>query len=249
MDTLFLAWQDPEDRRWLPVGRLTFHRSVYQFVYTNGALESPRFIPFGGMTDLRVTYESDQLFPLFANRLLSKSRPEYRKFLDWLNVRDDQDDPLALLALTGGLRETDCLELFPCPRPTGNNEYHIHFFIHGIRHLPEEAIRRIDELRKRDRLFLLQDLQNAYDPFALALRAADPPTFLGYCPRYLAEDIVALLSGYGPDAAQVHVERVNREAPLQLRVLCEMTSCWPSDFRPCSGALYEPLVSRVDVPG
>jgi len=31
MKTLYLAWQDPEDRRWLPVGRLSFdgHIALY----------------------------------------------------------------------------------------------------------------------------------------------------------------------------------------------------------------------------
>jgi hypothetical protein len=37
MKTLYLAWQDPEDRRWFPVGRLSFDGYVYRFVYTNGA--------------------------------------------------------------------------------------------------------------------------------------------------------------------------------------------------------------------
>ena len=36
MKTLYLAWQDPKDRRWFPVGRLSFDGEVYQFVYTKG---------------------------------------------------------------------------------------------------------------------------------------------------------------------------------------------------------------------
>jgi hypothetical protein len=74
MKTLYLAWQDPEGRRWLPVGRLSFDGHVYRFVYTKGAKQSPRFVPFGAMRDLHVVYESAVLFPLFANRLLSKTR-------------------------------------------------------------------------------------------------------------------------------------------------------------------------------
>src|SRR5262245_35563081 len=30
MKTLYLAWQGPEDRRWLPVGRLSFDGHVYR---------------------------------------------------------------------------------------------------------------------------------------------------------------------------------------------------------------------------
>jgi hypothetical protein len=246
MNTLFLAWQDPQNRRWFPVGRLTFNGSVYHFVYTKGAEASPHFIPFGMMRHLHVTYESDQLFPLFSNRLLSKARPEYRKFLHWVNIREDEDDPLALLARTEGLRETDSLEVFPRPERTNDNEYHVHFFVHGIRHLPQEAIDRVHALKEKDRLFLMQDLQNPYDPFALALRTADPPTFVGYCPRYLAEDVHTLLEKCASEVVRINVERVNREAPLQLRVLCDITSCWPASFRPCSGEMYEPLVPDAD---
>jgi hypothetical protein len=228
------------------VGKLTFDGSVYQFVYTKGAQKSPRFIPFGRMTDLRVTYESDELFPLFANRLLSKSRPEYRELLRWLNLREHDDDPLALLARTGGLRETDSMEVFPCPERTSKNQYHVHFFVHGIRHLPERAIESIEKLKEGEPLFLMQDLQNPYDPLALALRTHDPATFVGYCPRYLSEDLLTILSERGADAVSVTVERVNREAPLQLRLLCNVTGCWPAGFSPCSGEMYEPLVADAN---
>ena len=40
MKTLFLAWQDPTTRAWLPVGRLTFDGKMYTFAYTQGAKEA-----------------------------------------------------------------------------------------------------------------------------------------------------------------------------------------------------------------
>lgn len=245
MNAVFLAWQDPLERRWLPVGKLTFGGDVYEFVYTKGAEQSPNFVPFGRMTDLRVAYESRELFPLFSNRLLSQSRPEYQQVLKWLNLEGRAHDPLALLALTGGHRETDSLEVFPCPKPDDQGQYHIHFFAHGIRHLPQEAVKRLDSLQSGERLFLMLDFQNPYDPFALALRTDDPAALAGYCPRYLTEDVQTLLQECGADFASVAVERVNLEAPLQLRLLCSMTTCWPADFRPCSGELYQPLASGV----
>ena len=81
MKVLYLAWQDPDQRNWVPVGKLSFENGFYHFVYTQGAKKFPNFVPFGRMTDLYATYESKELFPLFANRLLSKSRPEYKDFL------------------------------------------------------------------------------------------------------------------------------------------------------------------------
>jgi hypothetical protein len=44
-----------------------------------------------------------------------------------------------------------------------------------------------------------------------------------------------------PDTVHVTVERVNRDAPLQLRLLCSLTAYWPDSFQPCSDALYEAL--------
>ena len=92
---------------WFPVGRLSFDGLVYRFVYTKGALKSLNFIPFGKMGDLNVIYESKELFPLFANRLLSITRPENKAFLDWLHIPNSENDPLTLLGRSEGIRGTD----------------------------------------------------------------------------------------------------------------------------------------------
>ena len=116
MKTLYIAWQDPKDRAWLPVGQLTFDGNTYRFVYTKGAKQSSNFIPFGRMAKLEAVYESVDLFPLFANRLLAESRPEYKQFPDWLHVEENEAHPIAVRARTEGLRETDSLTVFPCPQ-------------------------------------------------------------------------------------------------------------------------------------
>ncbi len=105
MKTLYIAWQEPEMRQWFPVGELTRAGGLFRFTYTDGALQaqkSERFVPFGRMTDLHSSYESEELFPLFANRLLASSRPEFAQFLQWLDT--DVEDPLVILGRTGGLR-------------------------------------------------------------------------------------------------------------------------------------------------
>jgi hypothetical protein len=240
MKVLYLAWQNPEDRNWVPVGKLSFENGVYRFVYTKGALRFANFIPFGRMKDLCVIYESQELFPLFANRLLSKSRPEYKDFLFWLNVRGTEEDPLALLARTGGIRETDSLVVFPCPEKTKENTYHLHFFSQGIRYLPDEAIRRINALTSGNLLYLMPDPQNPNDAFAIALRTEDPPAIVGYVPRYLNRDFHVFLKE-SPRDISVVVEKVNPDAPIQLRLLCSITVPWPRSFEPCSDRDYEPL--------
>ena len=238
---VFVAWQSPKDRRWFPVGRLTFDGSSYRFVYTKGTRKASEFIPFSRMQDLECVYESTELFPVFANRLLGKDRPEYRDFLQWLAVPESEGDPLALLERTGGPRETDSLTIFPRPERTALGTYESKFFVQGIRYLPSHAIDVVNKLSPGMRLYLMPDPQNRYDHLAIGLRTEDPKTLVGYCPRYFAEDFLALLEHNGAADVLVSVHQVNRAAPIQLRLLCQIVAPWPENFQPCAGELYEPL--------
>src|SRR5258708_4204998 len=101
MKQLFIAWQDPSSRKWIPVGKLSKVRSGYTFEYTRGAKESDRFVPFGRMKELHDTYYSEKIFPLFANRILAKSRPEYGDYLRWLGFEGQEVTDLELLARSG----------------------------------------------------------------------------------------------------------------------------------------------------
>lgn len=239
MKTLFLAWQDPVERGWYPVGRLSFEGERFQFVYTSGARHS-RFNPLGSMQDLEKRYQSTELFPLFANRILPKSRPEYRQILNWLDLNANQDDPLELLALTEGIRKTDTLVVFPCPEEQKDGTFVARFFSHGIRYLPDDSIHRISELKPGERLYLMHDMQNEVDPFAIAFRTGDPTSLVGYCPRYLSQDFRQVIAD--ANEVEVSVERVNSDAPTQLRLLCSLKAPWPEEFRPCEGGDYAPLV-------
>jgi len=246
--TLFLAWQDPDTRCWFPVGRLTFCEQVYQFVYTQSAEEAQKqcgFQPLKTFPDLHQGYESDELFPLFANRLPPRSRPDYGQFVEWLNIPANEDDPIAMLARSGGRRVTDFFEVFPCPEPDEGGAYHVHFFAHGLRHFSKDSIDRIERMRQGEHLLLVFDFQNPHDPQAMMLRTNGSVPgdryLVGYFPRYLLHDTFEILQecAFLPE---VHVERVNPPpAPLQLRLLCNMTACWPEGFRPCSGPEYQPL--------
>ena len=243
MKTLFVAWQDPSERHWYPVGRLSFNEVTYRFVYTKGAQKSNNFGPFMRMEDLNIQYESKELFPIFSNRLLSRARPEYKTLLSWVNVTDDKADPITMLAITGGTRGTDSLEVFPCPVPNAEGLYDVAFFCHGLSHLGESAIQRVNGINPKDRLFLMFDVQNTFDRLAIALRTADPATIVGYCPRYLNDDFHRLVKEAN-ESVKVSVERVNLDAPLQMRLLCRLVSPWPRDFLPCSSELFEPLAGE-----
>jgi hypothetical protein len=243
LKTLFLAWQDPESRSWFQIGRLTFDGSTYNFVYTEGAQEAQQQCGFQALQSfprLDQTYSSNRLFPLFSNRVLSRSRSDYADFVQWLNIPLSEDDPIALLARAGGRRATDTLAVFPCPESDENGLYHIHFFSHGIRHLPECAISRINSFQPGEQLFLAHEFQNPFDSQALTLNTRDHYV-VGYCPRYLLGDAFELLKKQ-PNLVHIHVERVNHSpTPLQFRLLCNLTAKWPDDFRPFSSKEYQAI--------
>src|SRR6266699_1813661 len=119
-NALFVAWSsgEPTGGRWGPVGRLERDSEGYRFVYTRGAQSLPGFRPFPEMPEVDAIYESNELFPLFANRLLARSRPEYEAYLTWGGFDPNHPpEPIAILAVTEGRRATDSLEVFPCPVP------------------------------------------------------------------------------------------------------------------------------------
>jgi hypothetical protein len=243
MKTLFLAWQNPLDRTWFPIGRLIFDGISYQFFYIQGILAAHqqcglRSLP--SFPELDLVYRSPELFPLFANRLLRRSRPDYADFLRWLNIPSDRDDPMAMLAKSGGQRATDTLFVFPCPEPDENGFYHFHFFARELLNLPPLTASRISRLQTGELLRLVGDSQNPHDRRALMLSTEDD-YLVGYCPPYLL-DIGFDLSRQSLSLIDVVVERINMPpAPLQFRLLCHLKVRMPQDLRPFLGAMYQPL--------
>ncbi len=246
---LFVAWRsdDQNGGSWGPVGVLERTARGYRFAYTRGARTLAGFHPFPRMNDLDLVYESDDLFPIFANRLMNTRRPEYRPSLVWSGFNPDQPpDPIQLLGVTEGLRQTDALEVFPCPEPDANGCFTAKFFLHGLRHAQPEAIERVGRLVAGEELRLVPEENNPHDSQAVAVWTVRAGDFrIGYVPRYLARDIRTLYSRCGADFARLFVERLNSRAPLQQRVLCRMNACWPPGFRPCSGEEFHPIAHEA----
>ena len=114
---LFIAWQDDASRRWRPVGRLReMSDELYEFVYTRGFIEAQRagMRPFVGFDDALTRYVSDELFPLFRNRIMSRSRSDYPAYVQRLGLAEDTL-PMMILARSEGRRNTDPFVLFPEP--------------------------------------------------------------------------------------------------------------------------------------
>lgn len=243
---LYVAWRsgDQSQSRWGPIGVLERTAAgSYRFAYTLGARQLPGFSPFPGMSRYDEVYESDELFPMFANRLLNPSRPEYKESLMWSGFDPaSPPDPIQLLGVTEGRRQTDSLEVFPCPEPDPDGCFTAKFFLHGLRHASPEAIAHVATLQPEDELRIVPEDENHVDRFAVAVWTQNGVEHrIGYVPRYLAQDIRELKEQCSPGFAQLRVQRINPRAPLQQRVLCRMNACWPDGFRPCSSPEFQPL--------
>jgi len=240
MNTLFLAWQDQAGtRRWFVIGRLDRTGEGYQFQYVNQVHTalSHGFQLLPEFEFLEDKYQSNRLFPLFENRLLSRARPDYAEFLDRLALSAQDDDPMNVLARTEGLRTTDSFEVFPKPEPDPDGNYHLVFFARGVRHLPSETEEFIQSLHPGDRLDIIPDTGSEFDCNALLM--CGDGTKVGWVPRYLCPDVKRLESD-APQTLDVRVERVNpAPAPVQQRLLCSLTAPWPSSWEPFSDEEFQ----------
>ncbi len=246
MNTLYLAWRQP-DHRWWPVGRLSREGSDYVFTYTQGArsAESAGFRPLSSFPDFDEVYVSTELFPMFRNRLPPQSRPDYHEFNEWLDLERGEADPLVMLARSGGQRETDMFEVFPVPELNAEGRYRSTFFVHGLRHRGPSAEEEVRHLRPGDVLALEAEPTNPHDPRALRIHTVVRGVHIGFVPRYLCQDVHALLSAAG-ERPQARVQRVNAPpTPAQFRVLCALDAPWPQGFRPLASPDFEALHAFV----
>lgn len=228
---LYLAWQAPDSRDWHVVGALNELDTGFSFNYTKGAAASEYFIPFSGMEDLGKTYVSNDLFPLFKNRLLSERRPEYPKFIKWLALDNKENlSPLDILGRSGGIRGTDQLQTFQRIKLDEDGHFEHFFFSHGISYLTDSAQERVSSLTKEEKLFLCLDCQNPYDDNAVLIRTETPTEIVGYCPRYLAKDISTLLK-FDDSCISLSVEAIDRQAPSNYRLMLKLEGHVPARYR------------------
>ncbi len=232
MRTLFLAWQTPSDRAWFPVGRLdadTEH-SRYRFSYTGGALTAERegFRPMVSFPRIHECYESSDLFPMFKNRVLAHQRRDFTGYLASLAL--ERPDPIEILAVTGGARQTDSFEVFPKMEKQADNSFSCRFFLHGLRYMSTTAQERAFRLQPEEALGVSLELNNPRYGLALQLTSQDYE-FIGWTPRYIVGDLLQAITQTPQVAARV--VRVNPDdVPANRRVLVEMHGFLPANFEP-----------------
>jgi hypothetical protein len=241
---LYVAWQNQATRAWHTVARLSRTPTGYELVFTRGATNLLT-VPSGLFRmDVRKRYSSDQLFPLFKNRLPSRSRADFPKIAHWLNVMGSEDE-FDLLSKFGLIPGTDSLLVYPEPDVISGT-YGLEFFVHGIRHMHKEALELCSALKVGERLLPLLDVQNPVDPNAVAIRCVDPPVLIGYVPTFYSTDFRQLLSQPKLAAkARLTLVRFNDDAPNQLKLLCRFACAVPQGFRALNSEAHEPVTDEA----
>ena len=240
--TLFLAWQDAQTRQWFPIGRLDadVERSTYSFRYIGGAEQAQKEVGFPWLLDFpdpSRDYSASELFPLFKNRVMSSSRPDFADYLRSLDLSDNAD-PIEILKANGGHRVTDSYEVFPKMERKPDGSFVCRFFLHGWRYVSEPAQERLERLEKDEQLRVALELANPYDNIAVQLQTKDYQ-IIGWAPRYLVPDLAAAGGKY-----KARVVRVNSKVHgtlLRQRFLIEMRCHW-ENHEPMSSRDYIPLI-------
>ena len=245
--TLFLAWQDQiASRRWFPVGRLDVNldKPMYRFRYIRGAEEAQakaRFKPLPDFPKFEKDYRSSELFPLFSNRVMPAGRPDFKNYLEQLGLDSLRNDPIEILAVSGGRRVTDEFQVFPKLQRAKNGAFSCRFFVHGSSHVSEAAQQRLDSLRAGDKLNIALELTNPETGIAVQVQTTDY-FMVGWAPRYLVNDLATAIAS-SPGKFEAQVVKLNPQpVPSRHRLLVEFHGFWPPEHAPMSGEQFTPLV-------
>ena len=146
-ETLKLLQQDLSNKKWYTIGELKNIQDLYSFCYFSSI---KRFISFDGMKDTSKVYYSEELFPLFRNRLISPKRPEYPRFVNWLG---GEQSVLSILGLAGS-RATDSLEMFTIKEE--GRDFYVDFFLDKTKKVPNYLVEYIEKLKKTAKNYKLR---------------------------------------------------------------------------------------------
>lgn len=230
--TRLLITDRGSDGLYRPVGFLDARNTTrgphYSFAYLQRALEQSSFRPLLGFSDVTRRYESDGLFPLFAERLMDPRRPDRPVYLAALDLSEDAS-PLEVLARSGGRRAGDGIELTPVPAVSRDGATTCTFLVHGIRHVPGAA-QLIDGLTAGDTLRLRAEVDNPVNPRALLVSEGTGAP-LGWVPGALVDYVHRVA------VPQLTAVRVNGpEVGTRLRLLVRLTGVTDVGYQPFAGS-------------
>lgn len=241
---LLVLWQNPVERAYLVVGRLGYDGSEYTFGYTESSVAAFQqgFRGLPGLRDPALRYVSDALFPVFAQRTLDPTRPDYAGYLDSLGL-DEQATPFEQIVHSGGHRAADTLQLIEQPRLEANR-LAATFLLNGVRHVPRRPLifhegsvevtgaeheRALASLSPGCGLAYRHESGNEKNPEAIALTSLHGVP-LGYVPNVFAGGIHDLIRRGSPIKFSVRAAN-GPDAPSHLRVVVDFEA-GPVDRNP-----------------
>ena len=251
---LVVTWQHPADRNIEPVGFLDYDGQCYRFGYIRHALSVKDFRPLLGFRDLHGAYSSEDLFPLFAQRVMDPRRPDYQRYVERLGL-DEEASPWEQITRSQGRRQGDTIQLLPQPTTDGETLTCL-FLVNGVRHVPDEPLvldgRPIEVTREQveaalsrlhpgDALQLVREPANKHNPLAL-LVMAPAATPVGWVPNLMVEDMHKLIARADVSVTAEHIN--GPDAPWHLRLLARLTARGAGDFRFFTGEEWD-LLSRL----
>lgn len=221
--TFRVIWQNMRTRQLVDVGWLEFTGREFAFGYTPDAEIDPDFEPFAAFPELRTTYRSTALFPLFADRVVSSARSDYDHLIAALGLTRAEATPVELLARSGGWTPHDTIQVVPEPVVSELGRAVLPFLVSGVRHVDEDHPDRVGELvaklTRGQHLDLTNEPDNPSNPRAVLLATAGRR--VGWIPDYLL-DYVHKQQEAGKDIAAM-VEHANgSETPWHMRLLCRL---------------------------
>jgi hypothetical protein len=241
VEKLYVAWQDETSRTWHTIARLTRDSEGYELIFTQGASRLGDLPERLFRMQLKYRYRFETLINMFRNKIPSRSRPDFEKMARWLNLTGSENE-FALLSKFGLIPSSDALLVYPEPK-VGGGKYELEFFVHGVRHMHPDVLKWCDNLEPGGRLLPVLDVQNPVDRHAVALRSETDTILVGYVPTFYAGDLKRILSDEALcAAAKITVVRNNKDAPIQLRLLCRFESPISPDFQPLDSTAHKPAL-------
>jgi len=200
VERLFVLWSETGDRRYI-IGELwRTPDGSFAFAYVDSLadVESKgfRLLPEFPMPQRSAEpYLSTSLFSTFAQRIPSTKRPDRAEIFSSWGI-EHVDDPLEILAVSGGIQLTDRLELAEYRTAEDQLDRPLTFRLAGSRfHATASRLQVGDELEVR------VEPENRYDQCAtVVLRDG---TSVGYVPRQYSALVAGLLRASVPLEASV----------------------------------------------
>jgi hypothetical protein len=241
---LFVVWCSPTNRFMYPIARLLVQAVPprYEFAYVQGLSDAeehgyPSF-PIAERVDRVERF--DDLPPLFTTRLMPRSRPDYRSYIERLGL-EGNPEPTVILARSEGRKVTDNLEICAAPEFDAMAHSWVYYgFVRAVRHV-EGAEQAIASLVPREDLLIERDVASQLDVRGLLLRRSDRAR-VGFVPHALTEDLRNLMDRRS--RVEVTVARINPPpAPVHQRLLVAFRAEHKDGFQPLSGPRYKPIAA------